>query len=250
MKIILIFLFSFLSLAETNVANKHQFDQNNDEIQDTKVIQEYPELKKFLFKAPKNTFYLGLGLSPLGLMGSKYFMTLSPLQVHWKTKWLDWEILSVSLGRTFTSTEFAKSWNFSIRTAPKLQLFTLFDNVQISVGGIFGVEGIQYPDVEVKFQSPNTIPGGSGVYTTQRPVKLSATGTIIGGVLSQSINLDNGNIFQINQIFYKQKFNLRENDEDWIRVPKTEHLAAFNDPAIFKELEANTVMMIEFAYLY
>ncbi len=251
MKLILIIsLFSSLVFSKTfQASNKYQFNQNKDEQKDAKVIKEYPELKKFLFTPPENSFFIGLGLSPLGLMGSKYFMALSPLQIHWKTGILDWEILSVSLGRTFTSTEFAKSWNFSFRTAPKLKLFTLFDNVDLSIGGLFGIEGVQYPDVEVFFRSPNALPGG-GAYQTKRPVKLSSTGTIFGGILSQSVRLKNGNIFQINEVFYKQSFDLKKNDKKWDRVPTTADLAAFNDPVIFAELEADTVMMIEFSYLY
>lgn len=225
------------------------FDQNNDEVKDTKVILEYPELKKFLFGVPENTFWIGVGASPLGLMGSKYLVSLSPLQVHWKTGWLDWEILNFEIGKTFTSAEFASSWSFMIRTAPKIKLFNLSDNLSVSIGAIFGLEVIQYPEIQVTLESPPVGVPPKPV-ATKRATKLSSNGTVFGGILSQTIKMKDGKTFQISEVFYKQKFNPEENADGWrFRVDPDCCANALSAP-ILDNILPNTVMKIEFSYLY
>jgi len=247
---ILVFLLSNFVLAEDDLsANKYMFDQNNDEKKDAKVILEYPELKKFLFGVPENTFWIGVGASPLGLMGSKYLITLSPLQLHWKSKWLDWEVLNFEVGKTFTSAEFASSWSFMIRTAPKVKLFNLSENLSVSIGVLFGLEVIQYPEIKVTLESPPVGTPPEPV-ATNRPLKLSSYSTVMGGVLSQSIKMDNGKIFQISQVFYNQKYNAEENADGWkFRVDPDCCANALKTP-LLENIIANTVMKIEFSYLY
>ncbi len=247
---LIIFIFSSLIFSQEDLsANKYMFDQNNDEKKDTKIILEYPELKKFLFGVPENTFWIGVGASPLGLMGSKYLLTLSPLQLHWKIKWLDWEVLNFEIGKTFTSAEFASSWSFMVRTTPKIKLFNLSENLSVSAGVLLGLEVIQYPDIKVTLESPPVGTPPKPV-STNRPLKLSSYGTVIGGVLSQTIKMKNGKLFQINQVFYNQKFNPEENADGWrFRVDPDCCADALKAP-LLDNILPNTVMKIEFSYLY
>ncbi len=84
---------------------------------------EFPNLKKFVFKEPTPSLYIGLGLSPISLMESKIFFTVNLYQLHYIKDNIDWEIISASYGRTLTQNPLAASNHFTFRTIPKYRVF-------------------------------------------------------------------------------------------------------------------------------
>src|SRR4051812_3015726 len=83
------------------------------------LLKEYPGLKDFVFKEPSSQVYLGVGVNPLGFVKSKAAFSLSPLQIHYMSKRLDWEIFYTSFQWAFGGKAPERSLHFIMRSAPK-----------------------------------------------------------------------------------------------------------------------------------
>jgi len=243
-RIIFVFVFYSYSVLAAEYAEEYntdlRFSEVKEEVKDSQLIQDYPELKKFLYVPPKAPIYIGLGASPISLMGSKLYFSFNLFQVHYLSDYWDIEIFSASIGQAKSDKGFANSRHFTARTSPKFVFFHIFDTGRVSVGPLFGMEYVTFPSIEVK-KCRNNI-------CTRDYEELTNSGYIIGGELSQTFTLRKDRRFKVTEVFYKQKYIVDKSERGWNYQPE--------DPDVFgvsenkKELEASTVFMIEFSYLF
>jgi|GEM_PF-1749868 len=248
-----IFLFQQYSFSNEGLANTQRFDQNAGDVrEDPKIIKNFPALKKFLFKAPESNFHLGFGISPIGLAGEKFLPSISLFQFHYISKSWDFEVFSASLGRYFSSNEFATgAYTFLARSSPKFKVMRkMFGVMDLSIGPMVGLELIRFNNIDVALREVS-----SGQQTDiKTPFKLSEYSFIFGVNLSQTFDLASGKKFKITESFYKQGYDVKNTGDGFEYVAiDPETLTAtqtLSDPAVLQEIEKATVMMIEFSYLY
>jgi hypothetical protein len=211
---------------------------------DGPTIIQYPSLKKFLFKPPESNFRFGVGMAPLGLMGSKFLFSLSLFQLHYMTDRWDFEVISASIGKAFSNNEFANTTSFSLKSSPRVKLFSFFETGVFSIGPLLGMEVVRFDDVEVTIKKNI---GGNNFITTTNPVNLSTFGFIYGVSLSQTFKLKSGNQFKVNEVFYSQNYDISKTRFDWEYNFQDQTVT---DPENIQELEKSSVFMIEFSYIY
>lgn len=249
-KITLVFSF-FLVLRAWAVdeISLNRFDQVDLEKQkDAALIREYPELKKFLFTPPRSNLYIGFGGSPIGLVGSKFMITASFFQLHYMDSFWDIELFNASFSKISAKNEFAEAKSFSVKMAPKINLFKIFETGTLSIGAMIGIEATEFENILV--QQKKNVRGR--ILKTSNLINLTTVGAIYGAVLSQSFKLKSGNIFRLSEYYYYQNHKIKNTKYDWENDPRTsegEESAAF-EPANLEELEPKSVIMVEFSYLF
>ena len=248
MKFLLYLLFFTLNVYSAEYANEEveneRFSENRDEIKESPLILEYPELKKFLYVPPKAPIYVGLGVAPISLMGSKLFFNFSLFQVHYITDTWDIEIFSASIGQAKSDKTFANSRHFTARTSPKYSFMNIFETGKVSAGPVLGMEYVQFGGIPTKKYR--------GEFTTDKYEDLTTKGYIYGFALSETFTLHKDRKFKITQMFYKQSYSVREAEYGWKYRPEADK----DGPVILDgaenedEIAPKTVFLIEFAYLY
>jgi hypothetical protein len=217
-----------------------RFSENQFEQKESPVILEYPELKKFLYIPPKAPVYIGIGVAPISLMGSKLYFSLSLFQVHYMDDIWDIEIFSASIGQARSDKSFANSRHFTGRFSPKYIFMDIFDTGKVSIGPLIGMEYAQFSSIQ------STKRKGSEVTVT--PEDLTTGGYIYGFSLSQTFTLSKDRKFKISQMFYRQTYNIKENEDGWENVPQDDGI--FDGAANEDEISKKNVFLIEFSFLF
>jgi hypothetical protein len=225
--------------ANEEVENE-RFSENRFEQKESPVILEYPELKKFLYVPPKAPVYIGLGVAPISLMGSKLFFNLSLFQVHYMNDNWDIELFSASIGQSRSDKSYANSRHFTGRFSPKYIFMNIFDTGKVSIGPLIGMEYAQFSEIPVR--------KARGAARTPKYEDLTTGGYIYGFTLSQTFTLSKDRKFKISQMFYKQTFNIRENEYGWTNEPRDGNV--FDGGANEEEISKKNVFLIEFAFLF
>lgn len=241
-------IFFFLVVGATTYAAEYaneeveneRFSENQFEQKESPVILEYPELKKFLYVPPKAPIYIGLGVAPISLMGSKLYFSISLFQVHYMDDNWDIEIFSASIGQARSDKTFANSRHFTGRFSPKYIFMNIFDTGKVSFGPLVGMEYVQFGSIQAK--------KSRGTVTTQTPEDLTTGGYIYGFSLSETFTLSKDRRFKISQMFYKQTYNIKENEYGWNNVPVDGSI--FDGAANEDEISKKSVFLIEFAFLF
>ncbi len=237
----------FLTLANVAFAAEYaneeveneRFSENQFEQKESPVILEYPELKKFLYTPPKAPVYIGLGVAPISLMGSKLYFSMSLFQVHYMSDKWDIEIFSASIGQARSDKAFANSRHFTARTSPKYIFMDIFDTGKVSFGPVLGMEYVQFSSIQAKKKK---------VLTSQSYEDLTTGGYIYGFSLSQTFTLSKDRKFKISQIFYKQTYNVKKNEYGWENLPQDP--TVFDGAANEDEISKKSVFLIEFSFLF
>lgn len=225
--------------ANEEVENE-RFSENRFEQKESPIILEYPELKKFLYIPPKASVYVGLGVAPISLMGSKLFFSMSLFQVHFINDDWDIEIFSASIGQARSDKSFANSRHFTGRFSPKYIFMNIFDTGKVSVGPMIGMEYVQFSSVQTK-----KVKDG---FTTDKYEDLTASGYIYGISFSQTFTLSKDRKFKISEMFYKQTYNVKDGEYGWVYDPQDD--AVFDGGPNQDEISKKSVFMIEFAFLF
>ncbi len=236
-------LFSCLLMAED--VEYGRFSVNERDLEEDPLMTEFPELKKFQFTEPKSNLYLGIGASPIALIGSKVFVSTSLFQAHYISQYWDIELISASVGQVITSNDFADSRHFTLRFAPKFIFMNIFETGTVSFGPMIGYESVRFPSIQAK--KVKAIPAvGPDPFETQYD-EFSTAGFIFGAVLSQTFTLRKDRKFKVSQFFYSQSYDVDRTAFDWRYQFQDERV---NDPANKQEIVADSVFMLEFAYLF
>ncbi len=211
-------------IAETPPAKK-------EVVAESQFLGAYPSLKDYLFREPKSGFYLGLGVSPVAVLGERMMFTANFFELHWiKDNW-DIEWLKASYGFTRAQTSRLQSSHFTLRAAPKYRLFG-----QVSLGPLLGYESVTFPGVKAVIYN-------NGLNTDRQP--FSNRGWIYGAVCSQNIVTEKGYVFKLNESVYRETYSTDRTPNNWKYVFMDSDLQADR-----KKIEAALVYMIEVSFLF
>lgn len=217
-----------------------RFSEHKEEVKDSPLILQFPELKKFLYIPPKASVYIGLGIAPISLMNSKLFFSFNLFQAHYLTENWDWEILSASLGMTRSDKDFANSRHFTLRTSPKYVFMNLFDTGKVSIGPVVGIEYVEFPEIEVRKCRNNRC--------TPDYENLTTSGAIYGVSLSQTFLMKKDRRFKITEMYYKQNYDVTSSESGWDYDPLNSTI--FSNSSNKDEIVADSVFLIEFSFLF
>jgi hypothetical protein len=220
-----------------------RFDVNKDDVKEDPLMKEYPELKKFRFEEPKAGIYLGVGASPIAMIGSKIMFSVNLFQVHYMSKLWDIEILSASIGQVITSNEFADSKHFTLKFSPKFILMNIFETGTLSIGPVIGYEAVKFPSIKAR----KTRPGSNGEPLSTKYDVLTGSGMIFGGVMSETFSLRKGRKFKVSQYFYTQNYDVRATNKG---LKYEYENPSVSTPENLAEIEADSVFLLDFAYLF
>ena len=249
-KLILLIVFLFLQriclttageFASEEIPEHMRFEENADEKKDAQLIQDFPELKKFLYQPPKAPIYIGVGVNPLGIMGSKLFVGINLFQAHYLTSFWDVEIFSATIGQSRSNKNFASSRHFFARTSPKIIVMNIFQTGTVSIGPVAGMEFVSFPQIPVKKRQPDTN------QITPDFEDLTTSGFFYGFMVSETFTLAKDRRFKMSQTIFKQSYDVKKTDQGWVFDYQDSSIGLTENQ---KEIQADTVFMLEFAYLF
>lgn len=234
--------FQFISAAEyaNEEVENERFRENSNEQKESPVILEFPELKKFLYIPPKAPIYIGLGVAPISLMGSKLFFDLSLFQVHYISDPWDIELFSASIGQSKSDKTFANSRHFTGRFSPKYTFMDILETGKVSAGPLVGMEYVQFGSIPAKKRK--------GGWHTDKYEDLTSNGYIYGFALSETFTMSKDRKFKITQMFYKQTYNVEYAEYGWKYEPADDSI--FSNSDNLDEISKKSVFVIEFAFLF
>jgi hypothetical protein len=216
-------LSALVSLSVATILGSHRAEAS--------ILETHAHLKDYLFEEPKSNFYLGFGLTPVGLLRGRMLFAANFFQLHWLSGMWDLELLNASFGFTSTQQTTLQSNHFVFRTAPKVKLFKL-----ISLGPVLGYEFVSFPEVKSRlfknqFATP-TEPFSSG-------------GVIYGFMASETFTYKDDYLIKVNQLVFKQNYSTEKTLEEWYYLYDRADLRADKTP-----IEGDLVFMIEIALLF
>ncbi len=197
-------------------------------------IDDHPNLKKHIHVEPRSNLWVGFGVSPVGFLENRTLHVLSAFQFHWMPRYLDWEVINVSLGLTsFSKENFAKARDFFFRSSPKLRILEF-----LSFGPMVGYEYISFPDVGARQVSA----------PFQTPLEpFSSKGIIYGGEVSEVFHLGAAYYLKVSEVFYRQTYSTTTASNGWQFVFDQPDLQ--NDPD-HKSIRPSYVFLLEFSLLF
>jgi hypothetical protein len=194
-------------------------------------LEQYPDLKKYLYREPQSHLYMGLGVSPLSILKSSVYFTANIFQVHWINRWVDIEFFSASFGTTIGQTSYASSTHFTVRSAPKYRI-----NDLLSVGPVVGYEFVEFPNLNARLFKGT-------LFSPMEP--FSSQGWIFGGAVSETFHYSKDYIFKVVELVYQQTYPTDHTSEGWNFFYDQTSLNSNASP-----IQGGTVFMIEFSILY
>ena len=194
-------------------------------------LNAFPQLKPYVYEEPPSGFYLGVGLSPVGMLKDRFMLTLDMFQLHWMNEKWDVEILNASYSVTRAQSAAVQSTQFTARASAKYRFFKNF-----SVGPLIGYEFVSFPNITAQLRKGN-------LFSPSEP--FSSRGIIYGGMLTETFTMGKGYLLQINELAYKQTYSTTQTAEGWNYYYNDASIR--NDPT---QIEAGFVMMIEASFLY
>ena len=168
----------------------------------TSFLDKFPQLRRQLFEERETQLYFGLGISPLIIFGSRLGAGVSPFQLSWLTRLFDLEVLSISVGTTFSQPSNESKSNFYIfRTSPKFRLFKM-----LSIGPLIGLEYQQFTNLAAVIKK--------GIYQTE-PATFTTAGYIYGAEASETITLSDSLHLRVSQVYYFEHYSTSETSNGW-----------------------------------
>ena len=195
-------------------------------------LEEFPNLKDFVFNEPTSNTYFGLGLSPISIMNSKLYVAANLFQIHWINDRFDMEIFSASIGSTINSEDYSSSKHFTFRTIPKYRIFSF-----VSIGPLLGFEFVRFSNISARLYKDR--------YVTPYDV-FSSNGLIYGLGISETIDQKNNRKIKISQNIYKQTYSTTTTNNGWTYLYQNPELAVESNK---DKISAGIVIMLEISYL-
>lgn len=163
-------------------------------------MESFPSLKSYLYKEPASNYFLGLGLSPVGVLKDRTVFTGDFFQLHYRSDLWDLLLFSASYGVTRAQVAIYQSNNFTFTTAAKMRIGQI-----LSLGLLAGYEFVNFPNlnatlVKVPYQTPLE--------------SFSSRGMIYGAIASQTFNY-RSYLLQISELGYQQTYSNVKTAEDW-----------------------------------
>ncbi|OFZ39868.1 MAG: hypothetical protein A2504_17570 [Bdellovibrionales bacterium RIFOXYD12_FULL_39_22] len=211
------------------------FMSNNARAQSA-FLTQYPHLKKFLYLEPSPHLFLGLGLSPLGLVQSKVYFSANLFQLHFIENNWDFEIFSASIGKTSAQSSSAQSDHFTIRSSPKYKIYGV-----VSAGPVIGLEFVRFPNLQSRLYK--------GGWTTPLET-FSTSGSFYGLAISENIDIGDHYILKISQLLYKQGYSIKKTHNNWQYLLFDSNSYELEDEEIVAAISPDTVFMLEFSILF
>lgn len=185
--VVLLFLISTQAFAQSNKS--------------TLFLDEFPHMKKDLYEEPDNNLRFGFGLIPVQFMKNKAGVGVNIFQMHWMTRYIDWEVLGVSYSATVSGEPVSQINLFTFKTAPKLKI-----TENISIGPIFGLEFVSFPLIKARLYK-------DVLFTPEEA--FSTRGPLFGIVLSESFKLGKKHMVKVNQMAYRQNYKTDGTNSGW-----------------------------------
>lgn len=198
---------------------------------DDAFLKTYPHLKQYVYEEPKSNFYLGMGLSPVGLLRDRFMFAASLFEVHWIESNWDIEMLNATYGFTRAQASNLQSTHFTLYTLPKYRIFGSF-----SVGPMLGYESVTFPGVSSELYN-------NGLNTKPQP--FSSRGFIYGVGASQNIGLNGGYLMKVSEVIYKETYSTEHTPQNWRYIYMDKSVQADRT-----KIGAATVMMVNVSFLY
>ena len=163
-------------------------------------METFPGLKTYLYKEPPSNYFLGLGLSPVGVLKDRTVFTGDFFQLHYRGELWDLLLFNASYGVTRAQVATYQSNNFTFSTAAKMRVGRI-----LSLGLLAGYEFVNFPNlnatlVKVPYQTPLE--------------SFSSRGMIYGVIASQTFNY-RSYLLQINELGYQQTYSNINTAEGW-----------------------------------
>lgn len=168
----------------------------------TSFLDTFPALKNYVYEEPASGFYLGLGLSPIGLLRNQFMFTGNFFELHWIKDNYDIEILNAAYSSTRGQSSEFQSTHFTFRAAPKYKFFG-----PISAGPLVGYELVSFPGVGARiYRAP---------YIEPNSEPFSSRGWIYGGEISETFTYGKGYILKFNELFYQETYSVTSTIDGW-----------------------------------
>lgn len=195
-------------------------------------LSTYPQLQPYVYQEPKSGFFLGLGISPVGILRDRMMFTANFFELHWIEDRYDVELLNASYAFTRAQTSEFQSTHFTFRASPKYRVIG-----PISVGPILGYEYVSFPSIGARiFQ-------GGKMSEDSEP--FSSGGWIYGLMVSETFKSGTDYLFKINELAYQETYSTTQTSRGWTYI--------YDDQQIQKDktkISAGVVLMIEGSFLY
>lgn len=166
------------------------------------LLERHPHLKKQLFAEPTSNYWLGVSLSPIGVVKDRFLFSAHFFQLHYLGAWIDFELIDVAWAQTTTRPDYVQSNHFVFRTSPKLRLGSV-----LSVGPLLGYEFVSFPAIAARLNKDNL--------ETQRSEPFSTRGTIYGVSVTQTFSLDGNYKLRVVENIYQQSYSTEKGAYDW-----------------------------------
>jgi hypothetical protein len=170
-------------------------------------LAAHPTLKNFIFIEPPSEFSLGIGLIPVGVAGGRFLAGIDVFQLNWANSWLDWEILSTTIGFGFAQNSLNNSKHFIAATLPKLRLAE-----SVSVGLMLGYESATFTNLLSYIEKDRH-------FTPNEP--FSANSLIYGFVFSEYMKLNSSKKVKLSQKVFRENYSIDKTAAGWtIKFPQ------------------------------
>lgn len=181
---------------------------NGEAAEDKAVfLEEFPHLKQHLFSEPDTHLRLGVGVSPVQIMKNQEGLSANLLEIHWTKDWLDWELFTVSYGRTLSSEPTSQINAFTFRTIPKYRVSKV-----LSIGPLVGFQLISFPNVTAKLKKTML---DHSTPSSPEFEPLSVRGVIFGAAASETFDFGTHYVLKVSQIVYKQDYDPTGTKNGW-----------------------------------
>lgn len=192
----------------------------------------YPQLKSYLYQEPPSGLFVGLGLTPVGVLKNSFMFTGNFFELHWIKDRYDIEILDAAYGVTESQASEFQSTHFTFRAAPKYRFFGI-----LSAGPLIGYELVSFPNVGARlFRSPKIQPSSE---------PYSARGFIFGAMLSETVSYKKDYLIKINELAYQETYSTSPPAGGWSYIYDDSNLQLDQS-----KISASTVFMLEISFLY
>ena len=168
--------------------------------EETSFLDAYPALKEYVYHEEPSNFYLGFGLSPIGVLKDRTVFSADFFQLHHISERWDYQILAASFGITRAQSSTYQSNNFLFTTSVQMRIGNTF-----SAGPLLGYEFVTFPSLNARLlKTPYETPSEA----------FSSQGLVYGAIVSQSFPYKSY-LIQISELGYQQTYSNRHSPENW-----------------------------------
>ena len=195
-------------------------------------MDAFPKLKDYRYEEPPTGFYMGFGVSPIGVVKDRTMFSANFLQVHWMNRWLDYEILNATFASTRASSAEYQSTSFTFRTSLKYKISNWF-----SAGALVGYEFVSFPNLKAVLTN-------NPYKTYEEP--FSSRGPIYGAIATETFKWkDTPYVIQLNEVGYQESYSTSSTADGW-----DYNFGASPVQADRTLIQASLVFAIEAAFLF